>query len=408
MAAQNPLDLLGPSLLSKSGEVPRAEALAGKTAVALYFSAHWCPPCKAFTPKLAATFERLKDRLAIVFVSSDKTPEEFAGYFASMPWLALPYANRSARQALSSLFKVSGIPSLIVLGADGAVINDDARGAVMNDPAGDRFPWAPPSIPETIGETLVTSGGDVRPRDEALAGKYVALYFSASWCGPCKQFTPLLKQAYEAINANGQRLEVVFVSADRDDASFAKYYATMPWLAVPFGDEAIDALNERFKIQGIPSLVLLDVGAQRVLLDDATSSIREDPTAAGFPWPRKLIEVLGGSYTGDLNEKPSVVLFCEELSADARAAVAAAAEPCARSNPDMAFFITHGASRLSQHLRGLTMLLETSVVSLVLFDIPDNGGFYVSPAAEVDADAVASFVEAYKARALERRQLERG
>ena len=46
------------------------------------------------------------------------------------------------------------------------------------------------------------------PAAEALAGKIVALYFSASWCPPCKLFTPVLKAAYEAANKAGKRFEV--------------------------------------------------------------------------------------------------------------------------------------------------------------------------------------------------------
>ena len=36
------VELLGAKLQSKDGEVSTADAVAGKDAVALYFSAHWC------------------------------------------------------------------------------------------------------------------------------------------------------------------------------------------------------------------------------------------------------------------------------------------------------------------------------------------------------------------------------
>ena len=43
----------GQELLKADGSKVEAEgALQGKDFVCLYFSAHWCPPCRMFTPKL--------------------------------------------------------------------------------------------------------------------------------------------------------------------------------------------------------------------------------------------------------------------------------------------------------------------------------------------------------------------
>ena len=53
------VDFFGDELKSKSGAVKTAEALADKV-VAIYFSAHWCPPCRGFTPKLAEIYNGLK------------------------------------------------------------------------------------------------------------------------------------------------------------------------------------------------------------------------------------------------------------------------------------------------------------------------------------------------------------
>ena len=57
-----------------------------------------------------------------------------------------------------------------------------------------------------------------------LLGSYVGVYFSASWCPPCRQFTPLLASTYQSIRAAGKAFEVVFVSLDRDQASYEEYF----------------------------------------------------------------------------------------------------------------------------------------------------------------------------------------
>jgi len=86
----------------------------------------------------------------------------------------------------------------------------------------------------------------------------VALYFSASWCPPCRRFTPKLVQVYEQLTTQDRSLEVVFVSRDRDEESFNAYFAKMPWLAVPFSDsDCLQRLNKRYKVNGIPNLVIL-------------------------------------------------------------------------------------------------------------------------------------------------------
>jgi len=143
------MDLLGARLLAKNidqlAEVQTADALKGKY-VALYFSASWCPPCRAFTPvlrKLYLLCTAKKIPLEIVFVSSDKNVDEFKEYFLQhMPWLAVPYENSAARQALSRKVGVMGIPTLCIIDPEGNMINSNARAAVIKDPECAKFPWA--------------------------------------------------------------------------------------------------------------------------------------------------------------------------------------------------------------------------------------------------------------------------
>jgi len=130
------LDALGPELIEK---------ISGKP-IGLYFSAHWCPPCRGFTPKLAEYYNKgLKDKMEIVFVSSDRDQASFDEYSKEMPWLTLPYEKRSEKEALSKAFQVNGIPSLVVLHPDGTVVTTEGRARVEKDPSGQDFPhgWLP-------------------------------------------------------------------------------------------------------------------------------------------------------------------------------------------------------------------------------------------------------------------------
>ena len=129
-------ELLGPSLLTSVNTAkPTDEVLKDKPLVAVYFSAAWCPPCKGFTPILIDFYKQHSKDIEIVYVSSDHSSEEFAGYFGSMPWVAHPIDKASAllKQEFANKVRIKGIPTLIVLETKtGNFITDVARDQVTN------------------------------------------------------------------------------------------------------------------------------------------------------------------------------------------------------------------------------------------------------------------------------------
>ena len=123
--------LLGQKVLHGANEVA-TESLHG--VIGVYFSAHWCGPCRNFTPQFRKVYERAKLKrraFEVVFVSSDHDERSFKEYFATMPWHAIPFADRARQQQLSSLFQVRGIPFLGLLDSKGQVLDLNARSKVM-------------------------------------------------------------------------------------------------------------------------------------------------------------------------------------------------------------------------------------------------------------------------------------
>jgi len=130
------LKLLGEGLLNNKGEEVKTSDLSCKkgSVIGLYFSAHWCPPCRAFTPKLAEVYNEIKEAgndFEIVFVSSDNSEKEFKSYHGEMPWLAIPFNNEDEKDACSEKYSIQGLPTLILLdGESGDTISEDGRGAI--------------------------------------------------------------------------------------------------------------------------------------------------------------------------------------------------------------------------------------------------------------------------------------
>jgi len=411
--------LLGDKLVSSSGETSTADALAGKGAVALYFSAHWCPPCRGFTPKLAEWYSTsLKAKgLEVVFVSSDRDEESFKEYFGEMPWLALPYSDRECKASLSKKFKVQGIPAVVLLNAEGKVITKDGRTAISSDPTGEDFPWTPKTLQEIMCGAKLFGEGGKEVNAEALSGKTLAFYFSAHWCPPCKAFTPKLAEWYSS-KLKSKGLEVVFVSSDRDEESFKEYFKEMPWLALDFADQKRkDQLNSMFGVSGIPSLVLVDKDGSTITTE-GRAAVSNDPEGVEFPWyPKPVADLKSGP--GSVQELPTVIAFCESSDTATHKAIEEQMTTVAQRYIDekkaqelddvkFSFMIATETGGIAERVRELMSLpaTEASMPKLMIIDIPEDGAFYEGPEGEITVAAIEKLLRDYEAGSLERKQLQ--
>ena len=119
---------------------------------------------------------------------------------------------------------------------------------------------------ELAGKLVHLEGGALRPFSVSrLAGvKFYGIYFSASWCPPCREFTPGLVDAYGKIRELYPEFELVLVNRDRTPQDMEAYmrddrmqFPAIGWDSIQFASEI-----NRYAGEGIPDLVLVDENGQ--------------------------------------------------------------------------------------------------------------------------------------------------
>eukprot|EP01041_Mallomonas_annulata_P008240 gene8240-16944_t len=141
-------------------EYPTNALLNGKKVVGVYLSASWCGPCQRFTPELAAFYKDMNKKgkkFEIVWISQDRSQEDFQQYYTKMPWLAVPVPGiQDALQKFANpKYGLKGIPHLVILdGDDASIITVDGRGMVARDKYGLEFPWRPRTLLSVIPKPL--------------------------------------------------------------------------------------------------------------------------------------------------------------------------------------------------------------------------------------------------------------
>jgi nucleoredoxin len=127
--------LKGDLVQFRNGDIVRADeaALEKKKLIAFYFSAHWCGPCRKFTPQLVDYYKRIAPdhpEFEIVFFSEDKSQYAFETYMreTNMPWLAIDYAKVKNNDALAKIAG-NGIPSLVLVDSSGNILSSSYNGS---------------------------------------------------------------------------------------------------------------------------------------------------------------------------------------------------------------------------------------------------------------------------------------
>jgi len=290
----------------------------------LYFSAHWCGPCRQYTPTLAKMYKEKDLGLTIIFNSWDQNAEAFKDYYKDMPWASIPFEHKDALEKSKAFKSPAGIPALYLFDDAGKLYQTNGRSMIQSRP----FPYTDPQMSEML--PMIVSGFDDEGKKEKMDvetlknKEYFGLYFSAHWCPPCRAFTPKLSAWYEKFTKDRDDFELIFISADRDEASWKEYFETMSFKSLDlFGNDAPagaksfkNFLNGKCEVNGIPHLAILSKDGD-VLCKNARSKVEadQDGIGKGFPWITPAVQDPDDSIEG-INETPSLIVLCEEIQTD--------------------------------------------------------------------------------------------
>lgn len=346
--------------------------------------------------------ENTKHQLEVILVSSDQDEASFQDYFSDMPWLALPFAETKRKVRLSRQYRVSAIPSLVLLDSrSGRVITKAGREMVSSDPEALTFPWRPRALGDLLAATsLVDPQGQVVAYD-AIKDAYKGLYFSAHWCPPCKAFTPQLISVYEKIKKKEGNFQMIFVSSDRSEESWRAYHSTMPWLSVSWeGEDVRRELATNLEVQGIPTFVVLGPD-NTVITAEGRAELAEDPEAERFPWRPQSVEVLAERHMARLQESPCLVLFTDgettelQFGRDVLLPVAEEylLEHAQEGSLTLQFFVA-GEDEVSDSVRDFACL-EDVVPLVAILDLAEGAKFLLEDGVEVSTATVHNFVTRY-------------
>jgi len=327
------IKILGDQLLSKEGTVATKD-LIGKVVVGIYFSAHWCPPCRRFTPRLAEAYKKhtkAGKSLEIVFVSSDQSEGDFQEYYKIMPWLALPFADRRRKSKLSQMFDVNGIPKLVLIDPNtGLATNARANQDILADTTGEKFPWPKP-FADTVLEFMIDakvkrkSGNEVVEVDlRDMRQKFLVLFFYDNTSSDCKEFLPAMVEWYNKFHPKLQDTKLSFdvlsiCSAD-DEASYDDSFKAMPFTTLSFKEQdkqrRLCAVLRLQASRASPQVIVIDFQTGKEVTRKGKEAIEQEVNDTAFPWPSPGACSDVNEEPECLNSYPCIVLWLEEKSKD--------------------------------------------------------------------------------------------
>jgi nucleoredoxin len=107
---------------------------------------------------------------------------------------------------------------------------------------------------------------EVTAENSILKAKFLALFFTGSWCPPCQLLSQDLITLYNEANNKEKNFEIIQISNEKNEKDFKDSIADKPWLFIPYNDPLIMSLVTDYKISYLPVLIIIN--KERIVLTD--------------------------------------------------------------------------------------------------------------------------------------------
>jgi thiol-disulfide isomerase/thioredoxin len=90
------------------------------------------------------------------------------------------------------------------------------------------------------------------------SAKINMLVFWASWCGPCRQEVPMLKELYTKYKGKGLSITSVSIDEKKDEWLIAVAIDKVPWTQLIIPIQNMETFKNNYEINGIPYIIFTD------------------------------------------------------------------------------------------------------------------------------------------------------